>query len=63
MTKCFCDVCGAEILKEHRLHPSVVPVVDLCGLEDLCPRCDRLAMDMDAAALVLAELQRLASAG
>lgn len=61
MTKCFCDVCGAEMPEGYHLHPAVVPVADLCGLEDLCPRCDGLVIKMDAAALVLTELRRLAS--
>lgn len=58
MKKYFCDVCGVEIAEGGNASHS--PAVDLCGLEDLCPRCEGLARDLDASALVLKELRRMA---
>lgn len=57
--KYFCDVCGAEIAQGGNAPPS--PTAELCELEDLCPRCDGFARELDASALVLRELRRMAA--
>lgn len=59
MKKYFCDVCGAEIAQGGNAPPS--PTAELCELEDLCPRCDGFARELDASALVLRELRRMAA--
>lgn len=58
MKKYFCDVCGAELAAGGNAPPS--PAAELCGLEDLCTGCEGFARELDAAALVLVELRRLA---
>ena len=58
MIKYFCDVCGAETNVGGNAPRS--PASDLCGLEDVCPRCEGLVRNLDTAGLVLTELQRLA---
>ena len=58
MKKYFCDVCGAELGEGGNAPPS--PAAGLCGLEDLCPRCEGLARKLDAGALVLEALRRMA---
>lgn len=61
MKKYFCDVCGAELAAGGKtLTASPDSVVTLCNLEDLCPRCEGLAREPDASALVLKELRRMA---
>lgn len=62
MKKYFCDVCGAELAAGGKtLTASPDSVVTLCNLEDLCPRCEGLARELDASALVLKELRRMAA--
>lgn len=57
--KYFCDVCGAEIAQGGNAPPS--PTAELCELEDLCPRCEGFDRELDASALVLRELRRMAA--
>ncbi len=58
MIKYFCDVCGAET--DAGGNAPCSPASELCGLEDVCPRCEGLVRGLDASGLVLAELRRLA---
>lgn len=57
MKKYFCDVCGTELDSGGNAPPG--PVVELCRLEDLCPRCENFAQKLDFSALILGELRRL----
>lgn len=63
MKKYFCDVCGIELPDgEKTLLAPPGSAGDLCGLEDLCPRCDGLVRGLDVSGLVMAELRRLIEA-
>ena len=57
MIKYFCDVCGAETAGGDNTPSSWA--AELCGLADLCPRCEGLVKKLDVSALVLAELRRM----
>lgn len=59
MKKYFCDVCGAETAGGDNA-PSIW-AAELCGLADLCPRCEGLVKKVDVSALVRAELRRMAA--
>lgn len=62
MKKYFCDVCGLELDIKLRLEPKPNnTAAAVCGLENLCPRCCRLAHSLPVAELVLAELRRMAA--
>lgn len=58
MKKYFCDVCGAETASGDNAPSSWV--AELCGLEDLCPRCESNARELNVAGLVLEALRRMA---
>ena len=61
MKKYFCDVCGAGLAAGGKtLTASPDSVVTLCNLEDLCPRCEGFARELDVSVLVLKELRRMA---
>ncbi len=55
--KYFCDVCGAETANCDNSPSSWA--AELCGLADLCPRCEGLVKKVDVSALVRAELRRM----
>ena len=62
MKKYFCDVCGSEITGKPEFASELGnKAAEVCGLEDLCPRCCRLAHSLPVAELVLAELRRMAA--
>lgn len=58
MKKYFCDVCGSEVDGGLRFAPKPSNrAAEICGLEDLCPSCEKMSRSLDVSALVLAELR------
>lgn len=63
MKKYFCDVCGAQVGEQLPMVSGHGPTADLCGLSELCPRCEDLVQSLDAAGLVMDALRRVARTG
>ena len=61
MRRYFCDVCGAALPARRENVATAKPTgqaAELCGLEDLCEGCVKLAAELDVPALVMEELRR-----
>lgn len=61
MKKYFCDVCGVDLPNwdDLTIPPKAGQAAAVCGLKELCPRCEGLTHRLDVPAVVLAELRRL----
>ena len=61
MKKYYCDVCETELPNwDETTVLKLNQAASICGLTELCPRCDAISDGINISGLVMSELKRLA---